>query len=63
LEQGIDNLNEDDYNSIDILGHEFTHGVDQYTAELEYQFESGALDESFADIFGEWVQQQALGST
>ena len=59
---GDNNLNEDDYNSIDILGHEFTHGVDQYTAELEYQFESGALDESFADIFGEWVQQQALGS-
>jgi len=59
---GDDNFNEDDYNTIDILGHEFTHGVDQYSAELEYQFESGALDESFADIFGEWVQQQTLGS-
>ena len=55
-------LNEDDYNSLDILGHEFTHGVDEYSAELEYQYESGALDESFADIFGEWVEDQALGS-
>jgi len=59
---GDDDFNEDDYNSIDILGHEFTHGVDEYSAELEYQYESGALDESFADIFGEWVQQQTLGS-
>ena len=37
--------------SIDIVGHEFTHGVTQYTAGLIYQDESGALNESFSDIF------------
>lgn len=40
------------FTSIDIIGHEFTHGVIQHTANLEYQDESGALNESFADIFG-----------
>ena len=29
-----------------------THGVTQYSANLEYQNESGALNESFSDIFG-----------
>lgn len=29
-----------------------THGVVQNTANLEYQGESGALNESFADVFG-----------
>lgn len=51
----------DDYNPLDIMGHEFTHGVDQYTAALEYEGESGALDESFADIFGEWVEYVRFG--
>lgn len=46
----------DDWNTIDIMGHEFTHGVDEYEGELLYEKESGALDESFADIFGEWVE-------
>lgn len=46
----------DDYNALDIMGHEFTHGVDEYEGELLYERESGALDESFADIFGEWVE-------
>ncbi|MFZ1677888.1 MAG: M4 family metallopeptidase, partial [Saprospiraceae bacterium] len=54
--------NDDDYNALDILGHEFTHGVDQYSAGLEYEFESGALDESFADIFGEWIEDEVLGT-
>ncbi len=35
-----------------IMGHEFSHGVDQHEGKLEYWAESGALDESFADIFG-----------
>ncbi|MBK7856266.1 MAG: M4 family metallopeptidase [Bacteroidetes bacterium] len=46
----------DDINSIDIVGHEFTHGVVQYSAGLVYQGESGALNESFADIFGECIE-------
>src|SRR5205085_5121307 len=38
-------------------GHELTHGVVQFTAGLEYQDQSGALNESFADIFGSLVKQ------
>ena len=52
----------DDWNPLDIMGHEFTHGVDEYTAELEYEGESGALDESFADIFGEWIEFYEFGT-
>jgi len=42
--------------SLDIVGHEFTHGVTQYTAGLIYANESGALNESFSDIFGEAIE-------
>jgi len=42
--------------SIDVIGHEFTHGVDQFSSNLTYQDESGALDESFCDIFGTLVE-------
>lgn len=37
--------------SLDVAAHEMTHGVIQATANLEYQGESGALNESFADVF------------
>jgi Zn-dependent metalloprotease len=36
---------------LDVMAHEFTHGVIQYTANLEYKYQSGALNEAFADIF------------
>jgi Zn-dependent metalloprotease len=36
----------------DVIGHEFTHGVIQKSANLVYRDDSGALNESFADIFG-----------
>lgn len=52
----------DDYNCIDILAHEFTHGITQYEANLAYQMESGALNESFSDIFGEWLEFKELGN-
>jgi Zn-dependent metalloprotease len=42
-------------NADDIVGHEWTHGVTQYEAGLVYFMESGALNESFSDIFGETV--------
>ncbi|MFC2130688.1 M4 family metallopeptidase [Bacteroidota bacterium] len=35
-----------------VVSHELTHGVTQYTANLIYYKESGALNESFSDIFG-----------
>ena len=47
--------------SIDIVSHEMTHGVTQYTANLIYQNEYGALNESFSDIFGTAVEFRALG--
>lgn len=43
--------------SIDLIGHEFTHGVVQHTAGLSYTFsESAALNESFCDIFGNMIE-------
>jgi Zn-dependent metalloprotease len=42
---------------IDVVGHELTHGVTQYEAALEYQGQSGALNESFSDVFGSLVKQ------
>jgi len=37
---------------IDIVGHEITHGLTEHSAGLIYSGESGALNESFSDIFG-----------
>jgi Zn-dependent metalloprotease len=36
----------------DIVAHELTHGITDYTARIEYLGESGALNESYSDIFG-----------
>jgi Zn-dependent metalloprotease len=38
--------------SLDVAGHEMTHGVIENTARLEYQGQSGAINESMADVFG-----------
>ncbi|MBK7958710.1 MAG: M4 family metallopeptidase [Bacteroidetes bacterium] len=48
--------------SLDVVGHEFTHAVVEYTADLAYQGESGALNESFADIFGTAIEFYSAGS-
>jgi Zn-dependent metalloprotease len=48
--------------SLDIVGHEITHGVTQYAADLVYSYQSGALNESFSDIFGEAIENYAQGS-
>ena len=42
--------------SLDVVGHEITHGVTQHSAGLLYENESGALNESFSDIFGASVE-------
>lgn len=39
----------------DVVAHEFTHGVDHFHIGLEYENQSGALDESYADIAGAMV--------
>jgi bacillolysin len=41
---------------LDVIGHELTHGVTEYTAGLVYQGQSGALNESYSDIFGVIIQ-------
>ncbi len=46
--------------SIDVIGHELTHGVTQYEAALEYEGQAGALNESFSDVFGSLVKQYSL---
>jgi Zn-dependent metalloprotease len=48
---------------LDVTGHELVHGVTQYTANLEYQNQSGALNESVSDVFGSCVKQWHLGQT
>ena len=45
--------------SIDICAHEISHGLTNFTADLIYQNESGALNESFSDIFGNAIEQFA----
>jgi bacillolysin len=49
---------------LDVLAHEYTHGVTDYTSSLVYRNESGALNEAFSDIMSvgvEFHQQQAGG--
>ncbi len=43
--------------ALDVAGHEMSHGVIQRTANLEYVAQSGALNESFADIFGAMIDR------
>ena len=43
--------------SLDVVGHELSHGVVSHTCDLEYRNESGALNEHFADVFGTLVKQ------
>jgi Zn-dependent metalloprotease len=42
---------------IDVIAHELTHGVTQYTCNLVYEFQPGALNESISDVFGTVVKQ------
>jgi thermolysin len=47
--------------TLDIAGHEMTHGVTQYSSNLTYANESGALNESMSDVFGAMVESYARG--
>lgn len=53
------------FTTLDIVGHEFVHGVTQFSAGLRYRNESGALNESFSDIFGAvirfWARPEKAG--
>jgi len=49
--------------SLDVIAHELTHGVTEFTAGLEYLNQSGALNESISDVFGSLVKQWAAQQT
>lgn len=53
----------DDYAAaLDAVAHELTHGVTQHSANLIYRDESGALNESMSDVFGEMVEWHVTGA-
>ncbi len=41
--------------SDDVVAHELTHGVTDYESALVYQNQSGAINEAFSDMWGEWI--------
>jgi Zn-dependent metalloprotease len=49
--------------AVDVIGHELTHGVTQYTSNLNYSNQPGALNESLSDVFGSLVKQRQRGQT
>jgi Zn-dependent metalloprotease len=49
--------------SLDVIGHELTHGVQSFTSNLNYYGQSGALNEHFSDVFGILVRQWKNGET
>ncbi|MGV9418167.1 M4 family metallopeptidase [Streptomyces sp. NPDC003674] len=55
--------NNDPLTSLDVAGHEMSHGVTSNTAGLNYSGESGGLNEATSDIFGTGVEFYANNST
>ena len=49
--------------SIDVAAHEIGHAVTEFTANLAYQRESGAMNEGFSDIWGAAVEHFAKGNS
>ncbi len=51
------------FTELSVVGHEMSHGVVQFSGGLVYQGQSGALNESYADVFGALVVQKKNGET
>ncbi|MBT2368268.1 M4 family metallopeptidase [Streptomyces sp. ISL-10] len=49
--------------AVDVIAHELAHGLTQYTANLSYFGQPGALNESVSDVIGSLVKQHTLGQT
>lgn len=49
--------------ALEVIGHELTHGVTQYEANLVYLNQAGALNESISDVFGTLIKQKVLNQT
>lgn len=63
LGRGISYFNSlDDYNTVDIVGHEFTHGIinDAHFDALDLEGEAGAVNEALCDLFGEYANLSGL---
>ncbi|MEV6296997.1 M4 family metallopeptidase [Streptomyces sp. NPDC051896] len=60
---GDGSANNDPLTSIDVAGHEMSHGVTSNTAGLDYTGESGGLNEATSDIFGTGVEFYANNSS
>ncbi len=43
--------------STDVIAHELTHGVTEYSAQFTYTNEAGGLNESISDVFGSMFRQ------
>ena len=43
----------------DVVGHELTHGLTDFTSDLFYYSESGAINESLSDVMGELIDQSS----
>lgn len=48
--------------TMDVTAHEYTHAVTDWTSELEYRNQSGALNESFSDMMGVMAEGRAEGA-
>ncbi|HNW89792.1 MAG TPA: M4 family metallopeptidase [Bacteroidales bacterium] len=57
-----DGTQEGPFTALDVCAHELTHGVTEYTANMVYQDEPGALNEAFSDIFSAAVEFYATPS-
>lgn len=51
-----DGINADPLTTLDIVAHEFGHALTQYSSNLIYEYESGALNEVYSDIMGVTVE-------
>ena len=49
------------FTELSVIGHEMSHGVVQFSGGLQYQGQSGALNESYADVMGVLTVQKKLG--
>lgn len=50
-------------NSLTVIAHELAHGVTEASGGLDYEGQSGALNESLSDVFGVLAEQHHLGQT
>ena len=58
-----DGVNSGPLTSLDVVAHEWQHAVTQFTANLVYSNESGAINESFSDIMGSMAERYWYGET